>query len=419
MQPTRNVLLAGMAFLLFASLSFAQQQQGGGNTGGGQRTNTPTPATTPTQPRQNFPTGQNERGLVIVTGRVVTEEGTPPPDIVSIERVCGSSERREGYADSQGYFSLQLGATTNGILQDASIGGSSMDAPGMQPGMPSMTSAGPDPGLTQNELMMCELRASLAGYQSTQIPLFSARLRSANNIGVIVIYKLNRSQATMVSANSMKAPKDARKALEKGRKLLQKNKNDEAAKELQKALDLYPDYADAWYAMGTMHQNSHQIDEARRCYQKALDLDSRFILPYIQLAYLSLQESDWKTVVSLTDRALALNPFNYPAIHFFNAVANFNLHNYDAAERSSKKANLLDSQEAFPRNHLLLSQLLTQKGDYQGAAAELKTYLQVQPKADDLEQVKQELGRLQTLMKNSPPQQQQQQPGAQDQQQPR
>src|SRR5581483_6981511 len=148
-------------------------------------------------------------------------------------------------------------------------------------------------------------------------------------------------------------------------------------------------------------------------------LDSRFILPYIQLAYLSLQESDWKTVVSLTDRALALNPFNYPAIHFFNAVANFNLHNYDAAERSSKKANLLDSQEAFPRNHLLLSQLLTQKGDYQGAAAELKTYLQVQPKADDLEQVKQELGRLQTLMKNSPPQQQQQQPGAQDQQQPR
>jgi Flp pilus assembly protein TadD len=222
-----------------------------------------------------------------------------------------------------------------------------------------------------------------------------------------VIYKLNRSKATTVSATSMRAPKKARKAYEKGHNLLRKNKIEQAAKEMQNAITLYPEYAEAWYGMGLTHESSRQIDEARQCYNKALELDSHFILPYIQLAHLAIQQNDWKTVVSLTDRALALNPFEYPAIHFFNAVANYNLQNFEAAERSSKKADMLDSRQSFPRNHLLLSRLLTQKGDYQGAADELKTYLQVQPKGNDLPEVKAELGRLETLMKNSPEQQQQ------------
>ena len=411
MRPiATRILLAGLLVLLSVPYSLAQNSGGGGNSSGNSGASapgkgTPTPTTIPTQPRSNLPSIQTERGLVMITGRVVTEEGTPPPEIVSIERVCGGAERREGYTDSRGYFSLQLGSTTTmGVMQDASVGSGSIGPMGMDQGMPTMGTMGPDPGITQNELMNCELRASLSGYQSTRIPLFSARIRQATDIGTLVIYKLDRSKATTISATSMRAPKKARKGYEKGLDLLHKSKPDQATKEFENALKLYPDYAEAWYGMGLVHQNSHQIGEARTSYNKALELDSHFILPYIQLAFLAMQDSDWKTVVTLTDRALALNPFEYPAIHFFNAVANFNLQNFDAAERSSKKVDLLDSRESFPRNHLLLGRLLSQKGDYQGAADELKTYLQVQPKGDDLPEVKAELGRLETLMKTPPEQ---------------
>jgi tetratricopeptide (TPR) repeat protein len=407
MRPiAKRILLAGLLVLLSVPYVLAQTS-GGGNTGGnapGKGTPTPAPNPIPTQPRSNLPGIQTERGLVMITGRVVTEEGTPPPEIVNIERVCGGAARREGYTDSNGYFSLQLGATTNGIIQDASVGSGSIGPTGMEQGMPSMGTMGPDPGVTQNELMNCDLRASLSGYQSTRIPLFSARIRSATDIGILVIYKLDRSKATTISATSMRAPKKAKKGYEKGLDLLHKNKPEQATKEFENALKLYPDYAEAWYGMGLVHQNARELDEARTSYNKALELDSHFILPYIQLAYLAMQNSDWKTVLALTDRALALNPFEYPAIHFFNAVANYNLQNFEAAERSSKKADLLDSRESFPRNHLLLSRLLSQKGDYQGAADELKTYLQVQPKGNDLPEVKAELGRLETLMKTSPEQ---------------
>jgi Flp pilus assembly protein TadD len=406
MQPIpKRIVLAGLLAALLVPFSLAQRQ-GGSSTGGQPQPGTPTPSTVPSQPRPTIPTPRSERGVVLITGRVVTEEGTPPPDIVSIERQCGGSERREGYTDSNGYFSLQLGSNMSGVMQDASVGGGLLEPMGMEQQTAMGPAMGPDPGVTQNELMSCELKASLSGYQSTRIPLFSARLRSANNVGVLVIYRLDRSKATTVSATSLKAPKDARKAYEKARKLLQKNKTEDARKELQKALDLYPDYAEAWFGMGMTHERSHQVDEARRCYNKALELDSRFILPYIHLAYLAVQENDWKTVLALTDRALALNPFEYPAVHFFNAVANYNLQNFEAAERSSKKADMLDAGESFPRNHLLLSRLLSQRGDYQGAAEELKEYIQVQPKSDDLPEVKAELGRLESLIKSAPAQQQ-------------
>ena len=35
---------------------------------------------------------------------------------VVIERVCSGLRTREGYTDSKGYFSIQLGAQNNGVM---------------------------------------------------------------------------------------------------------------------------------------------------------------------------------------------------------------------------------------------------------------------------------------------------------------
>ena len=47
------------------------------------------------------------------------EDGTAPPDPVVIETVCNGSPHSEGYTDTKGYFSIELGAR-NGVIQDAS-----------------------------------------------------------------------------------------------------------------------------------------------------------------------------------------------------------------------------------------------------------------------------------------------------------
>ena len=48
------------------------------------------------------------------------EDGTAPTESVVIERVCSGAPHAEGYTDSKGYFSIQLGLKNNGVLQDAS-----------------------------------------------------------------------------------------------------------------------------------------------------------------------------------------------------------------------------------------------------------------------------------------------------------
>ena len=52
---------------------------------------------------------------IFVSGQVMLEDGTPPTESVAIERVCGGQSRTEGYTDSKGYFSLELGRRNNGV----------------------------------------------------------------------------------------------------------------------------------------------------------------------------------------------------------------------------------------------------------------------------------------------------------------
>src|SRR5688572_19730542 len=79
----------------------------GGRPGIGQPTpgrERPFPESDPNQNR--FPEMQRP---IYLSGKVVLDDGTPPPDSVVIERVCNGQPRAEAYTDSKGRFSFQLG----------------------------------------------------------------------------------------------------------------------------------------------------------------------------------------------------------------------------------------------------------------------------------------------------------------------
>src|SRR5215472_5711068 len=84
-------------------------------------TNTPTTTnpnrtTTPTtQQQQPYDMGQRP---IFLSGKVVMDDGTPPPESVVIERVCGGNPRPEAWTDSKGHFSFQLGQNT-AMMADA------------------------------------------------------------------------------------------------------------------------------------------------------------------------------------------------------------------------------------------------------------------------------------------------------------
>src|SRR5262249_6131902 len=142
-----------------------------GGTGTGTGTPTPgMPGTTPGVPNPNqFPNpNQNNNRFpeqprpIFLSGKVILDDGTPPPEPVTIERVCNGTPHAEAYTDSKGRFSFQLGQS-QGVLQDASMssaGDSRFGGFGNQGGTSGANSqmgglGGGGMGATERALMGC------------------------------------------------------------------------------------------------------------------------------------------------------------------------------------------------------------------------------------------------------------------------
>jgi tetratricopeptide (TPR) repeat protein len=396
--------------LVVTSTLEAQRQAnpGGGNTGGNPGTVTPGAGspTTPSRPQQqpniSQPQNQPETQMpIFLSGKVVMDDGSPPPANISIQRICTNTPHTVAYTDSKGRFNFQWGVSS-GIIPDASentsmIGGNRTfdDAPA------GMNSRNGIAGM--NSMMGCQVAANAPGFRSEAIDLGSHRAMDNPDLGTIVLHRLANVEGTSVSATSLNAPKDAKKAWEKGVQLLHKNKTAEASAELEKAVALYPKYANAWLDLGRARVKQKQTDPAREAFLKAIDADGKLVEPYIELGEMAARREDWPESARYLDRALQLDPVDFPQLWFEDAVASYNMKEYDRAEKNAREALKLDSNHRNPRANQLLGLILINKHDYTGAGAALRTYVQLAPNAQDLDQVKAQLLQLDNLRPSTQP----------------
>jgi len=389
--------------------------QGGGNTGGiggsnqGGRPGTdPGGQQRPGQPqmpgrdqRDTFPEMQNRP--VFLSGKVVMDDGTPPPDSVTIERVCGGVVRPEAYTDSKGRFSFQLGQNQH-MMADASIGSaadsmSSGPLMGNRGGMMSPTRG----GIGERDLMGCELRATLAGFRSEVVNLSGRRALDNPDVGTIVMHRMAKVEGFTFSGTTAFAPKDAKKAHEKGMKAAKKKNWAEAEEQLQKAVGVYPKFAAAWYDLGAVYQQQSKLEEARKAYLSSIQADEKYVTPYAQLARISGAEQKWPDVAEYTSKVIRLNPYFSPEIYYISAVANFNTGKFEQAEEHAREASKMDAQHRNPRINHLLGVILAQKQAYPEAAENMRVFLKVVPEGPDAENVKKQLAEVERRMGNAGP----------------
>ncbi|HTS65569.1 MAG TPA: tetratricopeptide repeat protein [Candidatus Acidoferrales bacterium] len=381
---------------------------GTGNTGittaPGRTTTNPSTTTTPTQPS----TGLAQP--IYVSGRVTLEDGTAPPEPAVIETVCNGTPHGEGYTDAKGYFSLELGSRNNAMIQDASEFGSMspINSPIMPAGSSTNNSLSSMPRLggadaAERKYMGCDLQAKLVGYRSQQVSLTGRRPMDDPNIGTILLHRIGATEeGQTVSMVSLAAPKDAKKAYEKGMDFVKKKKFDEAEKNFEKAVEAYPKYAAAWYELGMLQAGASKMDMARGYFNRSLECDSKFVKPYLQLANLNLMEKRWQELADVTEKTVKLDPFSYPQAYFFNSVANYNLHNIDEAEKSGLQAEKLDTRHLYPRVNYLLGLVAIQHKDYEAASRRFKIYLQLDPKADDAATVRSQIEAIDKVTASAP-----------------
>jgi len=354
----------------------------------------PTTTTNPTQPTPNVTIPQP----IFLSGRVVMEDGTPLSEPLVIETVCNGVGHSEGYTDAKGYFAIELGSN-RGVIQDASEFSTSNNNPGLA-GIGGNSSPGftNSMGSSDHKYMGCDLQAKLAGYRSQAVPLAGRRPMDDPNIGTILLHRLGKQEEGMtISAVSLAAPKDAKKAYDKGMDALKKKKFADAQSSFEKAVEIYPKYALAWYELGRLRAAEDKFDIARGSFDEAIKADPKFVLPYLQISMLEAQAKRWQQLADVTEKTVKLDAFDYPQAYFFNSVANFNLRNLEAAEKSALQAERLDTRNQFPKVRHLLGLIMADRKDWAGAAQRFGEYLKLAPKAPDADAVRAQLAQVQKI----------------------
>jgi tetratricopeptide (TPR) repeat protein len=317
---------------------------------------------------------QDRSRTVFLSGKVVVDEGMPLPQSAAIEMNCGGRLYTEGYTDAKGYFSFQLRAARNLL---GSGGGDTLDG--------------------AEDWYLCELQANLSGFISERIALSSA----SGSTGVIqsptiVLHPVTRAEGNMVSATSAAAPAKAQKEFQKGCEEAQKSRWDAARGRFQKAVALYPKYAEAWLDLGRVQVQQGQFEAARQSFQQALSADAKLVGAYGELADLALREKHWQELADTTDHILQLDPAG-PQYWYLNSAANYELKKVDKAEKSVLQGLRVDVRNAIPKMQYLLAAILALKKDYRGAAEHIRSYLRLAPHADDAQVAQKQLQQLERL----------------------
>jgi tetratricopeptide (TPR) repeat protein len=308
------------------------------------------------------------------------------------------------HTSAAGDFGFLWNSNAGGVFEDASESGRAPGSSGSIPGSSLSGASSGGGGATSrmiDPLANCELQAELGGYTSSRVNLANRSQVGENmDVGSIVLHRLSGDEGRMVSMLSLKAPKDAKKNFDKGMEQTRANKTADAAASFQKAVAAYPQYADAWLALGKAKVQLGARDEARADFQKAMDLDEKLVGPWQELGYMASDAAKWEDAARYLDQAVRLDPMDSPMAWYFGAMANYNLGRFDVAERDVRAEMKLDRGKN-PRSEFLLGLVLIARKDLQGGADALRHYIASAPPSADVDTAKRQLSRIEGQLTQS------------------
>ncbi|MBV8550050.1 MAG: tetratricopeptide repeat protein [Acidobacteriaceae bacterium] len=391
-------LSVALLFGLQAGPLIAQKAPGGTGTGAGSVGGAGSRGTTGSIPGTGMGTstgGLNAPGYnrpIFLSGRVQFDDGSELNPNIRIERVCGGSARLEAHTDGKGRFSFQVG-NNQAMDTDASdeMPGSSRNPMTNGGANSGVYSSGIGRGAGMNPLWNCELRAAYPGYVSDSIDLANWHTMDNPDVGIIVLHRLANVKGSTISLTTAEAPKKAQKNYEKGLQFAQKGDLEQGEKHLQAAVDLYPKYAVAWYALGQIEERQNRLDDARKSYLAAVAADNKYVSPYSRLALIAASRAKWQDAVDYSKQVIDLNPIEFPSAFWYSAIAYYNLHDLDQAQKSAVALVKLDTAHKYPEAERMLAEISLQKDNYAEAANHLRAYLQLNPTAKDADALKQTL----------------------------
>jgi Tfp pilus assembly protein PilF len=294
---------------------------------------------------------------IILHGKVVMEDGSAPPVIVAVERICSDS-----FGNAPGPVTNKKGE----FIWQMEI----------------------DPLDARD----CRVRATHTGYTSTSVEVSGLdTTRTALDLPPIIIGASVADAAAIIVADSG-IPGRARKDWDAAMKALDVPDIAEAGRRLEAVVAGSPKFAPAWHGLGVVDERLKKQAEAKAAFEHAIEADPKMLPAYVMLARLCIKTKDWQGAEKAADSLIKADPkHRYPEIYLHLAVARYGSKNLSGAEESVQEAIRLDTTHQRPREEYVLSRILEAKGDTNGAKEHMAKYLQLDPAPSDVDQVKQHI----------------------------
>jgi tetratricopeptide (TPR) repeat protein len=230
----------------------------------------------------------------------------------------------------------------------------------------------------------CSLSAPLAGYHSTSVTITQKNLRDNPYMQNIVLTADEHAPGTAFSTVGESDSPEALKDFDKAHDDWLHRNYDAALQELQHAVQLSPQFAEAWFMLGRLQLRSSEA-AAEDDFRKAHAADPKYVPPCVLLAGLAMAKRNWPEASEWATTALALDPPGTARLWYYDAQADYHLGRNEAARTSAQNALAMDPEHDLPNAEELLALTLAAKGDYADAAAHLKNslnYVTAGPSAD-------------------------------------
>jgi hypothetical protein len=237
------------------------------------------------------------------------------------------------------------------------------------------------------------VRASCRGYEpgEAQIDLRNGD-RTLQSVDLALMPRRHEESGApngIVAASTLKAPENARKEFERGSRLLNEKKDfSRSIAAFQRAIALYPSYADAYFLMGTAQMQTNAAPGAEVSLRKAIALNGHMTAPYYPLALLLFGQHRYAEEKELLLTAEKLDPtdWRWP---FELARCHAQQGQWESAQRYGVVANERASTPA--KVHLLLADIYANSDRPREAVAELELFAKLDPKSSYMERLREVL----------------------------
>lgn len=203
-------------------------------------------------------------------------------------------------------------------------------------------------------------------------------------------------ESVSTSIADLNIPKRAAKEFTKASREMEQQQWKQAETDLQRAINIYPQYAAAYNNLGVVYARGGDRGREADALRQAISIDSRYVPAYVNLARMDIAENKFMDAETNLRRAAELDPENGVVLVLLTYSEYMNHHFDDVIGNCAKVHALNNAPHAFA--HWSAAFALEQKKQIAQAGEEFRKFVKEEPGGQRADDARKEIANIENYL---------------------